>query len=398
MPPAPLPTNEAERLTQLQSFEILDTVAEQAYDAITYLASEICEVPIALISIVDRDRQWFKSRVGLEATETPRDVAFCAHAINRPTELLVVPDATQDRRFSDNPLVIDDPNIRFYAGAPLVTSSGNALGTLCVIDRRPRMLTEKQEKALTALSTQVMALLELRWTVRELERKQRELEEATRHRDTFMAMVSHEIRTPLTAVLGFANLLRDPGAELSEDDRRGMLDTLASEAGDVEHLIEDLLIAARADAGSLTVASVSVNLPAQVAQVMEGLDPLVADRVRLELEPARVCGDPARIRQIIRNLVTNAVRYGGPNVSIRTKQSETRCHLLVVDDGDGIPEEDRERVFESFSRATNAKDVAGSVGLGLPVSRLLAEKMRGTLTYRYEAGHSVHDLALPALD
>jgi GAF domain-containing protein len=224
MPPAPIPASESLRLDELRTYDILDTVAEEAYDAITYLAAEICDVPIALISIVDRDRQWFKSRVSLDATETHRELAFCAHAIHQPSSLTIVSDTSADPRFSTNPLVTDDPSIRFYAGAPLVSPAGNALGTLCVFDRGPRRLTPQQEKALAALSIQVMALLELRRTVRDLERKQREVEAATAQRDSFMATVSHEIRGPLTAVIGYVELLR---AGLPDDERSEVLASVA---------------------------------------------------------------------------------------------------------------------------------------------------------------------------
>jgi PAS domain S-box-containing protein len=159
--PAPLPENEAERLAALRGLGILDTLPEPAFDELSALAAYICQTPIALISLVDEDRQWFKSRVGLTACETPRDVAFCAHTIVQP-DLLVVPDASVDARFANNPLVTSPPSIRFYAGAPLVTAEGHALGTLCVIDHRPRELTLEQARALRVLSHQVVAQLRLR--------------------------------------------------------------------------------------------------------------------------------------------------------------------------------------------------------------------------------------------
>ena len=233
----PKPPSEPERQAELEAFDILDTLPEETYDAITLLASEICDAPIALVSIVDNERQWFKSRIGLDVAEGPREFAFCAHAILEPDSVMVVPDATEDDRFSDNPYVTGDAALKFYAGAPLVTKTGNALGTLCVIDRTRRELTTAQEEALKALSKQVMALLDLRWTVQELNRKQREIEDVMRQRETFIATVSHEIRTPLSAVIGYVDLLSDPNASLSGRD----LDRLVPLAPPSSRLLEDAM-------------------------------------------------------------------------------------------------------------------------------------------------------------
>ena len=170
----PIPVNEVERLVALNRYDILETDPDQFFDDLVELASFICNVPISLISFIDEDRQWFKSKKGLNGSGSPREFAFCAHAIMQD-DLLIVPDATQDARFASNPYVTQDPNIRFYAGAPLMTPDGYALGTICVLDRQPRELTAAQTSALAALSRQVVAQLELRRTVKELSKAQAQL-------------------------------------------------------------------------------------------------------------------------------------------------------------------------------------------------------------------------------
>jgi PAS domain S-box-containing protein len=180
MSSAPLPPNERDRLETLGRYAILDTLPEQQFDDLTFLAAQICGTSISLISLVDRDRQWFKSHFGLEVEQTPRELSFCAHAI-LSDGVMEVPNATEDQRFADNALVQGEPQIRFYAGAPLVTPDGYKMGTLCVIDQSPRHLTEYQMKALEALARQAMGQMELWRTVRRLEAADQARQQALSH-------------------------------------------------------------------------------------------------------------------------------------------------------------------------------------------------------------------------
>ena len=185
MPTAATPIDEAERVAALERYGILDTLPETEYDDLTLLASQICDAPVSLVSLVDSDRQWFKSHQGVDLAESPRAISFCAHAILGDA-LFEVPDATKDERFRDNPLVTGEHHVRFYAGAPLLTPDGQRLGTLCVIDRQPRQLSDSQRHALTALARQVMTLLELRRNVAQLEQSNRELHDSREEFRGFM--------------------------------------------------------------------------------------------------------------------------------------------------------------------------------------------------------------------
>ena len=186
-----IPDEEA-RLRALRSYKILDTDPEKAFDDLAILAAHICQTPVALISLIDSDRQWFKSRVGIDITETPREVSFCAVAIQQPN-LFIVPDATKDARFSSNPFVVSDPKIRFYAGAPIASSDGHPLGTLCVVDVVPKQLSPSQQDALLALSRQVQAQFELRKNLMELRTTLEDRDRAEAERDRTIGELQHAL-------------------------------------------------------------------------------------------------------------------------------------------------------------------------------------------------------------
>ncbi len=219
--------------------------------------------------------------------------------------------------------------------------------------------------------------------------------EVVRSKDEFLAAISHELRTPLTTVYGVAESLQEQYAELSDEDRRDLLHLVAVESRDLAHLIEDLLVASRADIGKVVVRRMPVDLQAEVSVVLEAIElerGVVLDATAIE---GWATADPLRFRQILRNLITNAIRYGGEVVRVESKTNLEGAHIYVWDNGSGIPAESREAIFKPYERAHDRAGLPSSVGLGLTISRQLARLMGGDLSYDYQSGWSVFTLRLP---
>ena len=404
--PPPEPEDEAERLATLRAYEILDTEPEEEFDELAWLASQVCQTPIALVSLVDEDRQWFKARVGLEAFETPRRISFCGHAI-LGSDTLVVPNALEDPRFCGNPLVENDPRIRFYAGAPLRAPDGQKLGTLCVIDRVPRQLSESQLEGLERLSRQVMHQFELRQLLRsqiEINTRRRELleglQEVDRLRHEYVANVSHELRTPLTAIYGTLRILsREPALP---ERLRELVRSAEGSAQRLTRLTNDLVDLERSSAGRLELTLEVVEprrLLEEVAQALSGL----ADRagVTLVVEVAegvpQVRVDVDRIAQVLTNLVGNAIRHSPPGtgITLGCRRREGYARFEVADRGEGIREDVRRQLFGRFQRMGSSK----GAGLGLSISKALVESHGGKIEcLENPGGGSVFAFDLPALE
>lgn len=391
---APPADDEILRLAELSACGVLDTPPEPEFDELARLAAQLCGTPIALVSLVTRTRQWFKARVGLEVGETERRVAFCAHAILRPLELLVVPDAQQDGRFADNPLVVGPPWIRFYAGAPLCTESGRALGTLCVIDRIPRQLSARQRQDLDALARQAVTQLEFRRRGLELARAHRRLEEQARARANLLAGMSHEIRSPLTLVSGFAELLSER-TDLTPEAQEHV--RAVAEAGKhLSRLADDILDLAKLEAGQLTVRPSAVNLTDLLREVSERCGAKARAKgleLRLELDarvqPALLV-DGQRLRQVLLELLCNAIRHTDTGrielvlTQLAADPDGESVLIEVRDTGSGMTPEVQAQLFQSYGRAGAGPgaDEHGT-GLGLLICQRLALLLGGELGLDY---------------
>jgi two-component system, sensor histidine kinase len=398
----PVPANEQERLAALYAYELLDTEPEQAFRDLVSLAAQICQTPMAAISLIDRDRLWFKAKVGIEQEQTSRDAAFSSYAI-LGSEIMTVSDASLDERFVANPLVNSAPSVRFYAGVPLLTPEGYALGTLAVLDYVPRTLTPEQQAALGKLTDQVMGRIELRRQLREAKQSAEELkqalvkaDEAFRLKSKFVAGMSHEIRTPLNGVIGMTGLLLD--AQLSPA-RRELAQIARTSAESLLVLINDILDLARIEAGELTVEATPFDLHAVVNEAAEILF-VGAQAKGLQLSihyapdaPRLLIGDAERIRQILVNLAGNAVKFtsvGQVSIQVDCLHQTTdgaQVRVSVQDTGIGIAPEQLTHLFDPFTQAATATSRRyGGTGLGLAICHRLAQLMNAPLEVQSALG------------
>lgn len=373
---------EAERLTELKSYNILDTLPDQDYDGLTKIAAQICEVPIALISLVDDNRQWFKSSYGLDATETPRDVSFCGHAINDKNNTLIVEDARKDERFFDNPLVIGGPEVIFYTGVPLKSSNGLPLGTLCVIDSKPRVLSDSQNEALKALSKQVINLLALRKKNYKLKDLNTQLEEKNSDLEQFAYAASHDIKSPLSNISNLAGMFLADYKNKIDSNGVDIIE-LILKSTEQSYKFLDRLMEYSTKLDQLEDVKEDVTITAFKKDILEyyANDPILDLTFTSTLKKIHI--NTVIIGQILTNLINNAEKYTDkPTVKVNVDISETETHykFIVSDNGPGIKEEYLEKIFKIFIKLSKTDKYGNEgSGLGLPIVSKLVNKSGGTI-------------------
>lgn len=369
----PIPENEAARIEKLRYYEILDTEAEEMFDDLTKLAAHILDVPICALSLIDEHRQWFKSIVGLEDTETTREISFCQYTIME-NDLFEVADATKDYRFIDSPLVTENPALRFYSGVPLRDDDGDSIGSFCVLDTKPRTFTQEQQMTLKLISNTVMRLIQLR-------REKIEVEKLTAVKDEFISNMSHEIRTPLNAIIGFNDLLSK--TPLNEE-QSNFLKTINIATHNLKNIINDVLDVSKLEGNKIQLEEKSISIKDLVEHCIKLQSPNAkAKNLKLlssldhEL-PTYVLGDETRIVQILNNLISNALKFtenGTVEVRVMVESKgvdATTILFEVKDTGIGIPPKKKQRIFDRFEQAeTSTTRLYGGTGLGLNIVKQL---------------------------
>lgn len=384
--PASKPDDEHERIHALHEIDILDADEEEIFDNLTRFASDLFRTPISLVSLVDENRQWFLSRHGLDACETPRTQSFCAHAILNKEEVMVIPDASQDDRFSDNPLVTGSPGIRFYAGAPIVSDDGHALGSFCIIDTQPRYDFKGSDhdklKHFAQMSMREIMLWKAR---REAEQKLVDLRDSQEEQTRILALLGHDMKGSFNAIIGFCGLIgrMDPAADPKK--LREYVEVIGSASYRAHLLMENLMSWAQsgltnpadrripADIRGPITAAVATVRPAAEFKSVEIIDCSVSCVVDI---------DPVQIEAVIRNLIGNAVKFSnaGGKVVVSTSTTEDSLTVSVEDQGVGMDQATVERVRSAATGRSQA-GTAGEKGsgIGLVLSRDFLSAHESTL-------------------
>lgn len=381
------PENEEERQKALERYSILDTIEEESYDNLTSLIASICEVPISLVSLLDKDRNFLKSHYGVPFTEDPRERSFCGHTILEEKGFLFVSDALKDPRFSDNPLVTD-MGIRFYAGAALTNKEGINLGALCVFGKEPKILSPHQKQALEQLSKQVMLLMESRLLNINLLKAEKELQERNMELARFAAVTSHDLKSPLNNIVSLLTLLKESAHKKLDEEEQSYIEWIEKSATFLSNHITGLLDFYKSDQllsreKSLVKSEILEKELMMVSTSPQNKLHFNSSVDALEINKEVVC-------QILMNLISNGFKYNeseNPTVDVSISEEEGSYYFEVRDNGIGIPVENQERIFDLFE-TNDAVDRGGhkGTGIGLATVKKLIDKLDGEIKVNSDKG------------
>lgn len=373
-------------MAALRRYQILDTPQDGAFDGITALVAKFLDVPIAIASLVDEDRIWFKSHHGLDVEQVDKVPGLCASAILGDVPY-IINEADKDPRSLANPLVAGELGLRFYAAAPLKTHDGHKLGTLCAIDVKPRAVSDEDIEILSTLARVIMNEMELRLAAREIARKNDELKNLVEEKNRFMGMAAHDLRSPLGVILSFAELLESEIGPALSDEHEKFLKIIKETSEFMIDLVDDLLDITSVEAGQLRLERKPVDLAGLIRNNVQR-NALLGKRkqvaVIFENSPSlpEIVLDPSKLQQVLNNLINNAIKFSYPQTTVRigVQPAEDFVTVSVADEGQGIPEAELEKIFQPFSSASvHATQGERSTGLGLAIVKRIVEGHGGRI-------------------
>lgn len=377
-----LPENESERQKAVNKYKNLHSLSNESYDNITSLVASICNMPISLISIIDEDKNYFKSSFGLETEENLRSLSFCGHAINDSEEITIVSDSRIDERFCNNPFVLNGSAI-FYAGVPLTTRDGYKIGTLCVFDDKPRQLDDNQKKALKILAEQVMILFEKEYQNTILNILQEQLKTTNENLEKFAGVVSHDLKSPLANIISLTNLIEEENEGFLNDDSKMYLSYLKSASYSLRNYIDGILNFYKSD--SLLVCNKQEFKLDDLLTEVKNILPISSNvSIESNFENVVITTNKAALQQVFLNLISNALRYNSKEnslVKIIFSQDDKHLKFTVSDNGNGIESKNFKKIFDLFEVVDDVNfDKEKGSGIGLATVKKVVESLGGTIS------------------
>jgi len=373
----PIPENEIKRLEALISYEIMDTPPEREFDDIASLTAAVCDTPIGMVSFINEDRKWYKSKVGTSSNEMKREVAICAHTIMSDVDALVIEDTREDPRFADTPITQGPKPIIFYAGIPLVDGDGYALGTLCAIDHQPRKISDEKIELLKMLGRQVMQLMELRRNNLILQKIKQQQEAQYEKLTQFSYALVHDLRSPMSIILSLSELLKSE-EDISGDTLDHYLEMINGSANRIKDFLDEMMeYYLFQNQGQVKAEKFSIEK--MIEGIREMLDPESSYEISINSEVKFITGKRIVWQQILTNLISNGLKYNNKDqkvIEINVEQVEKHYKLVVKDNGMGIEPEDIEKIFgllENLDRKDSSGQKGSGVGLAL-VKKLIEQE------------------------
>ncbi len=400
-----IPSNERLRLEDLYSFDVLDTEPEMSYDDITHLAASICDAPIAMINLIDSDRVWFKSVYGGEQGECERDIAFCAHSITQEASL-IINDSRQDERFHDNPMTLADPPVIFYAGTPLKTPNGYNIGSLCIVDHKPRQLSVNQIKAIEVLARQIVHQLELRRSHQKISHQNSLIKQQHEQivqsaklssMGLFAAGMAHEINNPLAIILSHNQVNKKLLEKKEIDKLASSFETIDKTGKRIKNIIDSLRKISRDE-------SSEALKPSNLNEILDDSLSIVSSKIKesgaeiiINIDKSiEIFCHPGELSQVLINLVGNscdAIKKEDERwVEIKSEETSEYFIVSVIDSGNGISHKIASKIMDPFF---TTKDIGQGTGLGLSISKGLLKSQKAELEYDYECENTKFDIKIP---